>query len=196
MRFAEVVGGVVRKVREEAGIRQEDLAQAAQSIGLEWQRSTIAQLELGQRELSAQELLLLPIVLRRATTLTVELSELVAGVESGYVQMTAATSVPASTLVWIVSDEAEQVDPKNLHVSLGALPIDEAERKAARRVGHTIGELQDMAQRRWGRSIVEERESRLAERTTPAMTARSIQARRGLITRELLIELTAEAEEG
>lgn len=51
--------------REEKGLRQDDLASAAQEAGLAWSRSSIASLEAGSRGLSVEELAVLPIVLGR-----------------------------------------------------------------------------------------------------------------------------------
>lgn len=45
---------------------QDDVAQAARACGLSWGRSTVAQLEAGTKRISAEELLLLPMVLKRA----------------------------------------------------------------------------------------------------------------------------------
>lgn len=58
--IAQILGRRLREAREEAGLRQEDIAQAATRFGFKWGRSSVAALEAGARKLSAEELLMLP----------------------------------------------------------------------------------------------------------------------------------------
>lgn len=55
----------VRAIREEGGVTADQLAEAARFVGLGWQRGTVASLETGRREVTAAELLLLPLILGR-----------------------------------------------------------------------------------------------------------------------------------
>ncbi|MFE2360157.1 helix-turn-helix domain-containing protein [Streptomyces virginiae] len=64
--IAKLVGRRVRELRENAGLRQADIAQAATFLGLKWGRSSVASLEAGTRKLSAEELILMPLVMDRA----------------------------------------------------------------------------------------------------------------------------------
>ncbi|MFJ7523937.1 helix-turn-helix domain-containing protein [Streptomyces griseus] len=61
--FAEVVGGRLRLLRSERGLRQADVAAAAARWGLPWGRSSVAALEGGSRNLSIEEALVLPMLI-------------------------------------------------------------------------------------------------------------------------------------
>jgi transcriptional regulator with XRE-family HTH domain len=60
--FGAQVGARLRQLREDLGLRQEEIAVAARKVGLGWDRSIVASIETGQRELRAEELLLLPLL--------------------------------------------------------------------------------------------------------------------------------------
>lgn len=57
---SEVIGKRLRALRESKDYRQEDVAAAAQTLGLKWARSSVAALEAGTRSLSVEEFLLMP----------------------------------------------------------------------------------------------------------------------------------------
>jgi transcriptional regulator with XRE-family HTH domain len=63
--LASVLGQRLRSLREGDRKRQEDLAAAARGYGLSWSRATVAAIETGRRQLSVNELLLLPPALNR-----------------------------------------------------------------------------------------------------------------------------------
>ncbi|MBO3752182.1 hypothetical protein J5X84_39490 [Streptosporangiaceae bacterium NEAU-GS5] len=69
--------------------------------------------------------------------------------------------------------------------------IGEAERYAARKLGTTPDRINLAAMRRWGRTLAEERDQRVAERGGAA-SPRQLQALRGHVTRELMAELADE----
>src|SRR4051794_18409181 len=60
------IGQAVRRLRDEHGRRQDDVAVAARSVGLAWTRGKVAELERGGKAIPAEELLLLPVVLAYA----------------------------------------------------------------------------------------------------------------------------------
>ncbi len=72
-----VVGEGVRRIREDAGLRQDEVAIAARRHGLAWNRGRIATLEHGQKAISAEELCLIPSVLAEACRRPVSLGELI-----------------------------------------------------------------------------------------------------------------------
>ncbi|WP_327049430.1 helix-turn-helix transcriptional regulator [Microbispora sp. NBC_01189] len=72
----EVIGERVRDLREAAGKRQEDISRTARSMGLAWSRSKIAALERGEKALSGEELLLLPMLLQWSLDRPVSMSDL------------------------------------------------------------------------------------------------------------------------
>lgn len=76
--ISAAVGKRVASLRSEAGLNQDDLARAARDCGLSWNRSAIAGLETGRRQLTLGEALLLPFMLVRAG-IEVELAELIDG---------------------------------------------------------------------------------------------------------------------
>lgn len=61
--FGAHLGRRLREIREGRGWRQDDVAAAAQDVGLDWSRATVAAIESGRRQLGAEELLLLPLAL-------------------------------------------------------------------------------------------------------------------------------------
>src|SRR5882724_9856802 len=61
-----VVGRRVRALREQAGVRQDDIAVRARLLGLNWTRSTVAALERGEKAISIEELVLLTTLLNAA----------------------------------------------------------------------------------------------------------------------------------
>jgi hypothetical protein len=68
-------------------------------------------------------------------------------------------------------------------------PHGEAEQKAARKLHMDALELATAAQRRWGRSLTEERDARVKDSAPADLPPRSRQAFRGRVTRQLLEEL-------
>jgi transcriptional regulator with XRE-family HTH domain len=63
--LSAIAGEQLRKFRESRGLRQEDIADMARKFGFTWGRSSVASLEAGNRDLSLEELLLLPTLFRR-----------------------------------------------------------------------------------------------------------------------------------
>lgn len=61
--LAVIVGERLKTFREEKELRQADVAAAAAKWGLPWARSSVAALEAGTRNLSTEELLLIPFVI-------------------------------------------------------------------------------------------------------------------------------------
>jgi transcriptional regulator with XRE-family HTH domain len=64
--LGRAIGERLRAIREESGVTQEDVAAEARRLGLGWVRATVAGIELGRRQLSPGELIVLPFVLGRA----------------------------------------------------------------------------------------------------------------------------------
>lgn len=62
--LSEVIGDRLRLFREAKQLRQDDVAQAAKELGLSWGRSSIASLEAGARNLSVEELVALPVIIK------------------------------------------------------------------------------------------------------------------------------------
>jgi hypothetical protein len=72
-----VLGDGVRRVRAATGVRQEDISRAAQRFGLTWSRGRIWDLERGLKAISAEELVMLPVILGEAAGQPVTIDELI-----------------------------------------------------------------------------------------------------------------------
>lgn len=64
--LAAIVGERLKEFREQLNLRQSDLATAAAQAGLAWSRSSIAALEAGTRNLTVEEVIMLPLVISNA----------------------------------------------------------------------------------------------------------------------------------
>jgi transcriptional regulator with XRE-family HTH domain len=64
--LSAAIGRELKTLREAGGLRQEQLAAEARRFGLAWTRATVAAIELGRRQLSIGELVLLPELLGHA----------------------------------------------------------------------------------------------------------------------------------
>lgn len=60
-----IIGKQLRVFREDHGLRQEDVAEAARELGLSWGRSSVAALEAGNRDLKLEELILLNALIKK-----------------------------------------------------------------------------------------------------------------------------------
>jgi transcriptional regulator with XRE-family HTH domain len=181
----------MRDLRLEHGKRQEDVAGAAKLHGLEWSRSTVNALERGARELALEEFLVLPEVLWLA----------LGGVRLTYGDLLPPTGEVRVGDAALTRDQVAMVFSGEL---LGGVRLPEqtpaplrdldAERRTAERLGVTEDELTEAAYRRWGRGLTAERDHRLAG--LGDAPPRTVQARRGHITRRLLEELRPVLREG
>jgi transcriptional regulator with XRE-family HTH domain len=197
--LSQVVGFRFQRIRDKFGIRQDDIATAAQQLGLSWGRSSVAALEQGKRRLSAEELLLLPYVLDAAVrrgnpdaevALEVSLGELLEPGRKEVLALTDAFGLTAKQVVSWLGEATPDVVPWERKPD-----VPEAERQAARALTATLGAtvtveaVQEAARRLWVCTLAEERDRRVAETTEGTLSARSLQARRALVTRALLAEL-------
>lgn len=105
-----MVGDRVRAVRESAGIRQQDLSDAARQLGLTtWTRTRIAALERGDKAISAEDVVRLLAVLNIAAGRVVDLAELFDSPAA--VALSDTASIPARAVVNVLrgGDTAEHV---------------------------------------------------------------------------------------
>ena len=197
--LSTVVGRNVRAWRQAHGLRQEDVYAGARLIGLGWARSSVSELESGARGLSAEELVALVLVLDEANGLQggpslaylmappagVRLAIGDAGLTGANVgQVLKGLPVEDESAAGI-SHTVGMVDGRRMQVL--AAPTDDAERKAAKKLRTTPGALREAAVAAWGRRLAVERDARV---TASEGSARSLQALRGHVTRELLGELS------
>lgn len=211
------MGERVRVVRQAAGLRQQDLSDAAKWLGLRsWSPTRIAGIERGAKAISAEDLLRLVAVLSRATGRDVDVAELFDSAD--YIKVTDAASIEARQVVELLRGRAVTWHLSPTSVDLGEqaaaaarssailraagrnrLPIvgetrrvaqgmREADERAARALGLAAYPFETLCVVLWGRSLSDERDARLAARGMDGDAAETVRARRGRITRELLAE--------
>lgn len=205
--ISNVIGENLRHWRSEAGVTQDEVARAALELGFEWTQATVAAIETGRREVSLGEFVALPFIanrlapragggrFRRLYGFLAEAPEAIALAKD------VRLADPANNL-WTLFDGAAVGG--NGRVPAGAVSprpgvrerIPErveseldAQRKAARSLGVEPGMIGLAAWQLWGRNLTDERDARVSRRVGNDVSARSLQAHRGHVTRELLEEI-------
>ena len=214
----EVIGENLRRIREDEGWSQDDLARRARAKGLPWSRSSVAAVEAGTKTLDLSEVLLLRLAVSG------NFDQLLAG--KGFVVLGRGARIPLGGVRSLLADQDDQVrikvdiqtpDLANLSstaevvagfqslkrrvakLAPGASAKDlmsaeraasgEAEQKAARKLSVSAVDLAVAAFGLWGRSLTEERDGRVKDWPKPPQTPRAVTAVRGHVTRQLLAEL-------
>ena len=232
--LSAAIGRAIRELRAKHGLLQEDIASAARGAGLTWSQATVALLESGRRKVSAEELLLAPLVV--AYAIGDPGVDLAALIPDEPIRLGPDVTITAAGLralahgqveeVWRAEDlidtprhrrardltEADRFlrwrgsAPHLLELAwpgataheVAAADADserEAEQDAARKLEVDALWLSVAAHRLWDRSLTDERDHRAHERAGVDASPRSLQAHRGLVTRELLEELEPLLEE-
>lgn len=205
-----VITDNMRRIRRERGVLQEDVAMAARWVGVMWSSTTVAQIESGTRQLSLDEFLLLPLILR------CKVSDLLAVEDENQpIKLGFNTILDPEAVAELVSAKGpqlrddqipmlpgleEKLDKKTkdaiefsgleptllsyLKVREGARG--EAERKAAQALKRPAVEITALAIRLWSRSLTEERDARAEAQTSEGKETRAV---RGHITRGLLEDI-------
>jgi len=219
--FGVALGHRVRQVREESARTANEVAGHARTLGLGWGRSTVTHIELGQRQVTAAELLVLPLLFNRplAELLPTERCALNedAVVDPG--ELRSVLTAPPRPDEWDLPRylEAGREAVRGLNTGAAAKAVqralarypgsmtlgtvvaaehdahDEATAKAARKLDVDYMDVAVAAHQLWNRGLPAERDARLAP-IAVAETARRRQARRGHITRTLLDELRPAVE--
>ena len=212
--FSVALGQRLAEIRKGQKRTTEQVAYQAQQLGLTWHRTTVGQTELGRRSLSAVELLLLPLLygkplrelLPEDTTWLTEATavypeELWRAIEGHWDKPGAMRHGPgrwhlknrlaADDVIEAVAAWANRSAERWPHGALAkhVAPPDEAETKAAKKLGTTPHYVAYAARELWGHGLVAEREARLGERPDLPESPRALQAARGHITRTLIEEL-------
>lgn len=201
------IGREVRRLRVEAGIGQSALAAAARQYGAPWTRALIAAIELGRKQLSLGEVVLLALVLREAGVTAgrrLTIRDLIPATE-GSVAVGPGYELPLriarALLLEPETSEPEPAKPSPVRAERRALDAAaDAEQKAAMALGVTPEAVVQASYDRWGRSLTTQRD-RIAARREAVLSGadptviqspewpRRRQAIRGTATRELLEEL-------
>ncbi len=183
---------------------------------MNWDRSTVARIELGQRQVTAPELFVMPMlygvpVVALLPTENVRITATVTATPAGL--RGAATEQPyhgyglqVEGLLEAVRTTFERLKPAMAAVQArlpGANFVeiaeaaehvgDEATVKAAKRLRATAEEIATASVQLWERSLTAERDARVVA-MGPVDTAKARQARRGHATRALLEELAPQIE--
>lgn len=173
---------------------------AAQRLGIEWGRSSVTALEAGVRELTASELLALPSIMLAALIAKhpddwqqwedeVQLAAFIKLDSSETLELSGSLQLPHMVLAGWFDKKHKLVRPQPIVVGSALHVAGEAERKLARKLGIDPNTVVTAAVKRWGRSLTEERDARVSALVDDDTPPRTVQARRGRVTRELLKEL-------
>ncbi len=162
---------------------------SARDCGLGWDRATVAAIETGRRELTLTEGFFLPHVLREVIGHEVAVWELLD--EDAKVAIGPETWMSGKHVRYALG--ADNPKAEWLAIEPVIWPTD-AERKAAIRLGVTPKAVMLRGLRLWGRRLDAERDQRLGD--TSQVPARTVQARRGHLTRQLIAELSTRPAKG
>ena len=189
---SEIFAGNLRKRREELRWSQEDLAAGCRTWGLDGvTRAAIAQIEGGRRRVSLDEAVVLAYLLQTPISPSASVPDLAFPSPEQWFSL--LTTDPSTTLqigsakgpAWILRVPASNiVDPDAVLTSRREAAAVE---KMALDLGVSPEAITRAAVRLWGHGIFDERERRLADGTG------DIRVRRGLITRQLIAELSRAA---
>ena len=253
-----LVGRRLRDWRKAAGLTQDDVAGKAKELGFQWEQPTVAAIELGRREVSLSEFVILPFLAqivgsaeswnRLASFLpperdpsespdastgdgpmvldvrthsqiqlapacwieTEHLRSLLAGHPAGgrkipkdalvtLRSIAEAMSVMRGEVASSFQQVAESIRKRFLtdlmdtqaaqRRTFVALHAQEADQKAARSLGVRADEVLVTSMDLWSQPLTAERNDRATKKAGPDASARSMQAIRGHVTRELMKEL-------
>lgn len=99
--LSRAIGERVKALRQGEGHSADELAEAARDLGVAWHRSTVAAIENGDRGLSAEELVALPLIFTLGLSRPVSWSELVG--DGDAVQLGAELTLARSVVVDILT---------------------------------------------------------------------------------------------
>ncbi len=112
----ELIAQNLQRLRLDAAVSLDDLAAAAQRIGLDWNKAWLASVEKAAKPLSAEQLLALPIVLTKALGHTTALADLLLGEES----VLLSNGTEAGSTPWTASSLRDVVIGMPFRRSFGA----------------------------------------------------------------------------
>jgi transcriptional regulator with XRE-family HTH domain len=199
--LGEVVGRNLRSYREQYGWSQDHVARMLRVHGLGWTRTQLAKVERGERPVSFEELLLVSIALGPGPAF------FVTGPADEWVTLSDETAVRPRALAAMLSGKKHRpsdvkmrltqdraTDPAWPELTGANLTLADAdaeaepEQKAADKLGVDPVIVARASWVTWGKSFSEERDYRVSYQA-PGAEARTVQAVRGHVTRDLLNEL-------
>lgn len=200
--LAEVVGTNLRRIREQRGWLQDEVARRVQRRGVSWTPSVVASIEAGGRGIHFSELVV------AAAELGVAFDELMTG--KGRVGITDELTVDLSNFRAAVrgkaggrrllddatADVRRRAKDGSLEGRLAAEgAIGEAEYRVGRQLDLSPVVVARYAQHLWGRWLWEERDARVKAARGTDLSPRSLQAARGHVMRQLIAELRDQVAE-
>lgn len=189
----EYIGQQIRRIREQRHLLQEELARLAQKHGLDWGRDTVAAVETGHRRVSLEEFLLLKPVLEIDLQDLFQKGNIILGgqvVRSDSLKTLLSSGSSALRVVRNTSVPPSFLNFRGNGTGARAPVVDSAETKAAKKLGVMPQTIVETAQALWQRTLSEERDDRAGR----DVDARTLQALRGHISRELIAEIQKELE--
>jgi transcriptional regulator with XRE-family HTH domain len=221
-----VIGANARRIREAAGLRQDDIATLARTRGLAWPRTTVAAVERGAKSIGVEELVVLASVLATACRVPVTLADMFDG--AGEVVLSPKLTVKRSAIRRVLSgervafkfrdlpgDPAEKITNVLGRVAEFAKQIEsvsptllmedyeraertagEAEERAARTLNLEYVQVVAVAAELWGRSLTEERDARVRADIGADADQETARAKRGRVTRQLVAQIREALDEG
>lgn len=181
--LSALLGAGLAGLRGRHTLRQDDIATEARHAGLPWDRVTVAAIELGRRQISATELLVLDLIVQGVTRERERIWDLVD--PKSDVSVGEDVKMSGRHVRFLLGEANPSAEWPMLDIN-DSRPT-ATERKAADRLGTSAQEVRAHALRLWEQQLDAERDSRLGE--TAGWTPRTLQARRGHVTRQLIGEL-------
>lgn len=188
----------LRTLRTDAGLTQDEVANRAMSWGLEWRPATVTAIEGEQRALNVSELLLLPVILG------VPLVDIVAA-EGDEVELAPGLVLDGATVRRLVqsTERWDPASPFGLPVPPPGPPPEqqvlEAERQAARKIGVPAHAVLEVSLWLWGCNLTARRNAEVQDEIRALggdVSPRSLQAKRGNVTRRLTAKIEAAIRSG
>lgn len=220
----EIVGKNLALLREERGLRQQDLSDDMGAFGFSWSRARVAEVETGKRPISFEALLAVAFALSDRGEV-VGLADLFAG--DGWAEISDSVRISQAgirravdggpveldlrpELGRAIANQMRAMEPglrtaiENLGLPSGTTSKEfktavrwgrsESARRIAKQLGITVQALHVVAHRLWARPLEDERDARVSEHDFA--DAGSMRAARGQATRRLTGEVREYLGEG
>ncbi len=184
-----VIAQRLAEVLEDEGLRREDVAQAMTRLGFRWTGNRVTQVVTRRRSLSLLELAGLCCALRRPVDDFLSGTDAIPLPAGGSVEVEDVRQALAHG-AWVWASKAETYS----RVRSAYADYMEASIKAARRLGVSPETVDAASRELWGHVLGQERDRRVGR--ADGESRRTLQARRGHVTRELMSELSEHLRRG
>ncbi len=188
----ELDGLIAQRLTEvlaDEGLRREDLAQAMTQLGFRWTANIATQVTTRRRSLSLLELAGLCCALRRPLDDFLRRDAEIPLPAGGNVEVEDVRQALAHG-AWVWASKAQTFS----RIRSAYVDYTEAAIKAARRLGVSLPQVDAASRELWGHTLGQERDRRV--KRADGESPRTLQARRGHVTRELMSELSEHLRRG